>query len=805
MIDTLAQDLRYALRSYRKAPAFAAGVIATIGLGLGFVCSAFTVVNGYLLKPFDLRDPDALYELTWDTSAVRWHQLTIDDWSALQTSQPVLSSVAAFTGTEISVEDGTIYGQLVTGNYFETLGLRMWLGRPIGPQDATRPGDRPVAVLTYAAWLGRYGADPSIVGRDIRLGRSQFTVVGVAQPGFAGFGDTPISFFVPLTMAAEFPMRDPYSAERPAMLNAVARLGAGTTVDAAKAWFTVWLKQRLADAGPEEMPTIARVEPRGRRIPLTPRTIAFFTSVVVAFGLVLLIACANVANMMLARGLSRQQEMAVRLSLGATRARVVRQLLVEALFCAIPAAMLGYGITYVSALMFPRLIVETWPEALLPVESLIAPMEPDGRVIAFVVVAAALAALVFGLSPALQTTNTSLSRASRGEFGTRLRTSRLRSGLVVAQVAASVLFLVTASQLLGELDRMSGLVQNIHVDRIADLRVSREYRSAVVERLQADPRVGAVAAIWRPPFYGPLRKLEVAPGESNKAMSAGFMVVSPEYFQVLEIPIVRGRPFSRTEADAQADVAIVSEATARRLWPSEDAMGQTLRIVTPPRGGGMRRPAQSMVRIIGVARDSISGSILDGIDWTCIYFPTSPSVNEDVALLLQAQTTMASLRDAVTDARVAVRRDASFPFYPMRQVIGVQEWAMWMASAIVALLAAGALLLAFSGTYSVVAFLVSERTREFGIRMALGATVAAVVRSVIRESLRLGTGGLIVGGALALGLSVALGSAIEIGPALTIRPYLIGGSIVLLASAIAAAVPSLRASRVAPAVALRTE
>lgn len=800
------EDLRYALRSYRKTPGFALGVIATIGLGLGFVCSAFTVVNGYLLKPFDLRDPDALYELTWDSSTARWHQVTIDDWMALQASAPIFSGVAAFSGMQIAVDDGSIYGQVVTGNYFETLGLRMWLGRPLEPRDAERPGDSPVAVLTHSAWLGRFGGDPSIVGREIHLGRSQFTVVGVAQPGFAGFGDAPISFFVPVTMAAEFPMRDPYSTERPAMLNVVARLGPDTTVDEAKAWFSVWLHQRLARAQPEDVPTAVRVEPRGRRIPLTPRTITFFTGVIVAFGLVLLIACANVANMMLARGLGRQQEMAVRLSLGATRLRVVRQLLVEGLLCAAPAALLGYGITYLSARGFPRLIVQTWPEGLPPVESLIAPLDPDWRVAAFLVVAALGAALAFGLSPALQTTNTSLSRASRGEFGARIRTSRLRNGLVVAQVAASVLFLVTASQLLNELDRMSNVVRGLHVDRIADLRVSREYRAAVVERLAADRRVSTMAAVWRAPFYGPLRKLEVAPARSNKELSVGFMVVSPEYFQVFDVPILRGRAFSRTEADAQADVAIVSEATARRLFPSEDAVGQTMRIVSPPRGGGgMRRPAQSTVRIIGVARDSVSGSILDGIDWTCIYFPTSPAVNEEVSLILQARTTMTSLREAVSDARVAVREDAAFPFYPMRQVIGVQEWAMWMASSIVSLLAAGASLLAFSGTYGVVAYLVSGRTREFGIRMALGATVTGVVRSVLREALRLGAGGLIVGGALAFGLSIALASAIEIGPVLGVRSFLVGACIVLLASAIAAVVPSVRASRVDPAVALRSE
>jgi putative ABC transport system permease protein len=805
MFDAIAQDLRYAFRSVRLAPGFAAGVIATIGFGLSFVCSAFTVVNGYLLKPFDLPDPYALHELSWDSQTVRRHQFTIDDWSAVQAGSPVFSSVVAFAGTQIAGENGVVYGQLVTGNYFDALGVRPFLSRLLGSLDALRPGDSAVAVLSHTAWLARFGADPSIVGREIRLGRSQFTVIGIAQPGFAGFGDAPISFFVPVTMAAEFPMPDPYSADRPALLNAVARVRHGITVDEATAWFTVFVNQRLADARPEDAPMVIRVEPRATRIPLTPKTTTFFSAVITAFGLVLLIACANVANLMLARGLGRQREIAVRLSLGAARWRVVRQLLIESAMYALPAAVLGYAITRAVAHGFPAVLIQTWPEGLPPIQAMLAPMEPDGRVVAFLMLSAIGSVMCFGLSPALQTTKTSLSRASRGEFGERARGSRVRNALVIAQIAACALFLVTASQLLSELNRISDSVRGINVDSVADLRVGREYRSRIVERLADDPRVASIAAAWRPPFYAPLRTLPITPEGSKDEIAAGFLVVSPDYFQTMDIAILRGRPFSRAEADARADVAVISEATARRLWPTRDALGQTIRIGDATRSPGLRRPVHTEVRVIGVARDVISGSILDGIDTTCMYFPTSPAIDEDMALLLRARSSMPSLRDAVNDARLAVREDVALPFYPMRQVIGLQVWAMRMASAIVSLLAIGGLLLAFSGTYSVVAYMVTERTREFGIRMALGASVAGVVRTVLEQALRLGVGGMVVGGLLALALSIVLASLIEIVPAPSAGPYLLGAFVVLLASAVAAVIPSRRAARVDPAVALRNE
>ena len=256
-------------------------------------------------------------------------------------------------------------------------------------------------------------------------------------------------------MAREFPLVDPYGTARPSMLKVFAQSAPGVSDAEGRAWFDVWLKQRFSGARAEDVPILARVEPRGTRIPITPQTTTLFSAMVAAFGLVLLIACANAANMMLARGLGRQREIAVRLSLGARRSRVVRQLLMESVLLAVPAALVGLGLTFATARVVPALLLQTWPAGLPPIQTLVAPMDPDIRVVAFLILAAAAATVLFGLSPALQTTRTSLTRASRGEFGEGVRVSQVRNALVMAQIGACALFLVAAVGLLNELQRLA--------------------------------------------------------------------------------------------------------------------------------------------------------------------------------------------------------------------------------------------------------------------------------------------------------------------------------------------------------------
>ncbi|HVQ13531.1 MAG TPA: ABC transporter permease, partial [Vicinamibacterales bacterium] len=314
------QDLRYALRGFRRSPLFAASVAATIGLGLGVLGSAFTILNAYVFAPIDLPDAQALYKLSWDTAATRNRDFRLADFEAIRESDSSVFDLGAGLSAAVMQEGVQLPGLLVTGNYFQVLGARPLVGRTLLPGDAIAPGSNAVAVLSEYAWRSRFGADPAIVGKRIPLGRQSFEVVGVIRRGMVLPGQQSVGFWAPLTMARAFEVADPWT-DSNVSLSVIGRLRDGVTVPQAHAWFDVWLRQRFPP-GSEFEPVTAHVDSRSRLIPLTTGTVTMLVVILSAFGLVLLVACANVTNLMLARGFGRQREIAVRLSLGATRWRV---------------------------------------------------------------------------------------------------------------------------------------------------------------------------------------------------------------------------------------------------------------------------------------------------------------------------------------------------------------------------------------------------------------------------------------------------------------------------------------------------
>ena len=800
-IESLIHDARYAVRGVHRSPLFAASVAGTIGLGLGILCSAFTIVNAYLLKPIDLPNPRQLYALSWDTAHARRHGFRLSDFDALREADTVFSGVAAGGVAVVMEGDAPITGLLVSGDYFHVLGARIALGRPILPDDAAAPGARAVVVLAHDAWRSRYGADPAIVGKEITLGRHRFHVVGVLQPGSALPGDEAVRFWAPLTMAGAFGTTDPWRDTDVSSLFVIGRLRADATESQARAWFEAWLHRRFPP-GSAAAPRAVRVESRATRIPLNRATTSMFSLIVAAFALVLLVACANVTNMMLARGIERQREMAVRLSLGASRTRLIRQLVVESLILAVPAAVVGLGLTLVTARAFPVLVIGTLPEGSPPATPFLAPLDPDVRVLGMLFVGAVISSVLVGLNPAFHVTRTSLAQVSRGAIGPDARISRLRTGLVAAQIAASVMFLVGASGLIDESRRMANPYTGLDYDRVLDVRVAEGLRANVVARLASDPAIEGVAAAWRPPLAGPLRRLSVVPASGGVEQAAGFAAVSPGYFDLFGIR-VRGRVFTAAEADENAAVVVVSEATARRFWPGQDPIGQNLDIL-PSVNERERRPVHARVRVVGVADDVVSGLIIDGVDATCVYFPTPVSMAGETSILVRAGT-IAAARQATSAAVRAVDPSATFRMYGIREMIGLQVWAFGAFSAAAGLLGVVGLLLAFSGTYAVVAFLVTQRTREFGIRMALGATVRRIVVGVLYGALRIAAAGATIGLIAAAALAHAFDAIIEMMPTFGAGPYVVGASIVVAATITAALVPSLRTSRIDPATALRAE
>jgi predicted permease len=801
--DSLLQDIRYAIRTLRRSPLFAATVAVTMGLGLGLLASAFTILNAYLLKPIDLPNPQALYSLSWDSENARRHRFTLADYELLQPEASRVARLAAAKDVSTMRDDVPMLGLLVSGNYFELLGARPALGRLIRPDDAATRGAGGVVVLSHQAWRVRYGSDPRIVGRAIQLGRQRFEVAGVLAPGTYLSGQEAVSFYAPWTMAGAFSGIDLWSDRNAPTLTVVGRLRDGVTATSVRSWLDLWLRQRYP-ATSDAAPVALRVESLATRLPLTPETLTQLTLILSAFGLVMLVASANVTNLMLARALARQPEVAVRLALGASRWRVARQLIVESLVLAVPAAAAGLALTLVTARVFPAVIVATFPMSL-PLDNILVPLDPDWRVLTFLGVATVLSAVLITLAPTGRLAGMRLAQVSRGEGFSDARGSRLRGGLVALQIGACALFLVAAVGLLDESWRLANPQLNLNYERVSAVRINSMARAAVAARLASDTAVEQVAVSWKPPMMnGRVPTTRMTAPATNVALNAGYTGVSPEYFGMFDIQLVRGRLFTADEAASGSAVALVSAATAAALWPQLDPIGQILDM-TPVSG---RRPdarlPRGRVRIIGVMEDVATGTNFEGIDRSLVYFPTTAHADAEMSLLVRARSDdPRPLRAALVSAVKDVAPEATFQEIPMRMLVGGAAWVFGAFSVTASILAVVGLLFAYSGTHAVVAFLVAQRRKEFGVRMALGASGALIVWGMLTETSRIAVVGLVVGLAVVAGLDRLFSSAVSIVPHFGPRPFLVGATIVLVSTAVAALVPLRDAARTDPAKALR--
>jgi predicted permease len=806
LLESLWQDMRYAVRTLRRTPLFAVTVAATMGLGLGLMGSAFTILNAYLLKPIDLPNPHALYALSWDTDTTHRHRFRLADYEALQPAALRFAGLAAAQDVSSMQDAVSTHGLLVTGNYFELLGARPALGRLLRRDDAAARGGVAVVVLSLQAWRSRYGSDPTIVGQRILLGRQRFEVVGVTEPHAYLPGQDGVSFWAPVTMAGAFPGVDPWAEPDAASLVVVGRLRPDVTAASVRAWLEVWLRQRFPPPS-DGAPVAVHIDSLATRITLDGKTLILFAFIMSAFGLVLLVATANVTNLMLARALARQPEIAVRLALGASGWRVARQLIVESLVLAVPAAAAGLALIIVTARLFPAVILATFPASVAPVENILVPLDPDWRVMAFLTAAAVLSAVLITLAPAGRLAGMRLAHASRGIVSSDARGSRLRSGLVAMQIGACALFLVGAVGLLDESSRLANPQPNLNYERVSLISIDPKVRAAVATRLASEAAVEQVAVTWKPPLTGgPLPATRVTAPATSIAQKTGYTGVSPEYFTLFDIQIVRGRTFTPAEAAARAAVALVSEATAAAFWPGLDPLGQTLDFAAVPEGRSDRRLPRGRVQVIGVTADVVNGNVFDEVDASCVYFPTDVQPLTEMSLLVRTRTDdVEALRSAVTTAVKEVAPEMPFQVLPMRTLVGLALWIFQAFSVAASLLGVVGLLFAYSGTHAVVSFLVAQRTREFGVRMALGASAWQIVWRMLVETSRTAAIGLAAGLAVAVGLMRLLRSSNAILPAFGVRPFVVGAAIVVAATALAALSPLRAAARIDPAQALRTE
>jgi predicted permease len=785
-LEELRQDVSYALRTFRRAPAFVVTVVVTIALGLGLLSSAFTFFDAYVLRPFDVRDPHSLYALSWASADGTDHRFTWRQYQDLRAERGPLSDHIAFSMLFSRVRGRTFTGMLVSENYFSSLGVGASLGRVIVPGDA---GGN-VIVLSESAWRAMFGGDSTVIGSRLTMSGTTYTIVGVARRGFGGLGNTPFDFFIPLS--------ERNSAEG---VYVISRLQPGITRAAGTAMLLAWLRRETADLPAGQRAMRAVMIPRGTSMPRSAKVVMIFAPVATAFLLVLLTACANVANIMLARGMARQREIGIRLALGAGRRRLIRQLLTESVLLALPAGAAAFGISRLIIAGSLRGMFATVPAAYAGHLRIIS-LNADGRVAVFMVLAAIGAAIVFGLAPALQATRPGIVHASRGDFDTQHRPSRLRNALVVAQVTLSVLLLITAGVLLSGARQTEQLDPGLRTHDVVQIEPTAASRAASIEALGRNAGVRRLAVSSTPPLEGPLPALSLAV-DRGAVHRVHYNIVSPRYFDVVDLRIVRGRGFSDDEARSSAPVAIVSRSMADSLWPRSDPVGQTITIAESERVSARMRTYRA-ARVVGVVGDALPGWVGESRSTPVVYYPRPLEASDGVLLARVAgdaataatrlERTLTAADSGAIDEIHTLDDSIALQVYPFRAIY-------WVALAVGLL----ALLLTITGVYGVMSYVVAQRRREFGIRIALGAAAGSLVRLVLRQSLVLALTGAAMGAALALLASRVIASILVGVNGYSIAGYAAGAGAVVLACVIAAFIPSRRAATVNPVEALRAD
>ncbi|HEX8882755.1 MAG TPA: ADOP family duplicated permease [Candidatus Acidoferrum sp.] len=796
VVETIWQDLRYGWRGLLHAPGFVLTVTMTIALGLGVNTALFTLFDANYLRPILVRDPQSLYEIFWIDRSGNVNDFSWPEYREFLAQNPAFSEAAALYRAEARLAGRHLLGVLVTDDYFRMLGVRAELGRTLLPGDASNSAT-PVVVLSHTTWQSQFGGVGDIVGKKILLRGHHFEVVGVAPPEFTGLGD-PTDFWAPITLASVFdPSSDLFGLSHPRALGIVARLKSGFTIRQAENGVALWARRFTADLPAAEEAMAATSVSRATRKPFNPRNnAAFFSLVLLAFAVILVIACTNVANMMLARSVARQREIGVRLSLGASRGRLIRQLLTESTLMVLPSAALGILLSrgIIKACLW--LLVTTLPPGIAGFINRIPPLSPDIRVLAFSLAAAFSAAIVCGLAPALQSTRTNLTQAARGDFGNNWRPSRVTNALLAGQIVVCVLMLVTAGVVLRGIKGVQVLDATLSTRNAIELVIQEDSRAMVLDRISREPALWSLAAASSAPVER--KTIASVKSASGAILASAANSVSPEYFSTFDIHLLRGRNFTAEEARSGSPVVLLSQTAASQLWPNQEP-GRSLDLVADQAASAEFRRNQT-VAVVGIVGDEPSRWIANGESKAIIYFPAdskTPGTRLFLGVHGDAEPVMHRLDADLTDAleeidALQIRRWVIEEAYSFHVVY-------WVAIALASL----ALLLTLSGIYGVVAHIVSQRTKEIGIRMALGATTRSVERLVLKQSMRLAVPGGIVGCMLALGVSKILSSILLMINTYDVAVYAGGIAFVWMACAAAAYLPARRVARVDPASTLR--
>jgi predicted permease len=821
-MGTLIQDVRYALRTLGKAPGFTAVAAVTLALGIAVNAAMFSIFNAVLWRPLPVRDPGTLAVLYAKNRATGvFSDFSYADYLDFKDAGDVFDGLIAYQPVNLSLSEGgkneALWGEIVTGNYFDLLGVVPALGRTFHPDEDETMGARPVIVVSHGLWTKRFNADPALVGKVLRLNGRDFTVVGITPPDFHSVyyvGFRP-DVWIPTAMwDAAFPSAAGKLRQRGATSSRImARLKPGVPLEQARARVAT-IGRRIEDAWPKTNAGLEAVlfpEIETRPEPGEDARDLSFAGVVFlgAVGLVLLIACANVANLLLARATARHREIAVRVAIGASRERIVRQLLTESLIL----ATLGGGLGIALAGWATNVFSASWH---LPTDIPFAfDFGLDGRALAFTATISLLTAVVFGLFPALQASQPGIASALKAESLTPQgeKRSRLRDALVVGQVATSCLLLICAGLALRSLGRMqkvdpgfdtrNGLLVTVTPSLLGyDEARGQVFYRRLLDSVSSLPGVTAASLA----HYVPLEfsagagnvyvdGREVRPGQP--ADETYWSTVAPRYFETMGTRLLEGREFTPADDASALPVVVVNDAFAKRYWPGEDPLGRTLRTVTPD------APAATVVGVVATAKERT----LTEAPEPHLYRPLAQNYPSAATLVVRSNGDARSLLPAVRDAVRALDPEIGLTdVKTLEQLVEGRALAgTRFGTGLAAVFGVLGLGIAMVGLYGVLSYAVSRRVREIGIRMALGASRAGVLRLVVGQGMRLAAIGMVLGTIGAVAAARLLSSIL----------YGVGGAdvgivaVVLAAlagvAALASYVPARRATRIDPITALRYE
>jgi putative ABC transport system permease protein len=820
-MESFVQDLRFAFRTILKRPVPALVAVVTLALGIGANTAIFSVVDAVLLSPLPFRDPDRL-AVVWASNPELAAKVGFPDklpaspgafydWKRESKSFEKMAMVGATRVALSGNGEPELLGAVeVSGEFFQVLGTSPLLGRTLLPED-DETGKKTAVVLSHGLWKRRFGGAPDVVGRKILLDGEPITVVGVMPARFAfprgaempsgyGFTKEP-EVWVPLALPPEARQNRGNHSQL-----TIARLRPGVGLGAAAEEMRA-LSKRIQEAHPEDQGWGARPEPLATQLvgDVRPALLLLLGAV----GLVLLIACANVANLFLAQAVTRQKEFAVRTAMGAGRGQLARQLLTESVLLAFLGGALGLLTAFWGLRAFA-----SWIPASVPVPT---DLSLDGRVLAFTLAAVFLAGLLAGLVPALQTTRTDLSETLReGNRGgsSAAPSRRTRSVLVIAEVAVAVLLVIGAGLLIRSFVRLTGVDPGFRAENVLTLEVilpGSKYDSAqrtpffasVLERLRALPGVQAVGAVNNLPMSGEENidaiTIEGRPRpEPNEIALADTRSAMPGYFEAMGIALLRGRFLEERDAAEGQPVAVVDETMAKTYWPDEDPIGKRFH-------RGFYDDEAEWVTVVGVVRN-VRHSGLHSDPRPQMYRPESQAPQGQMVLVVRTARDPAGLMDEARAAVYAVDRDQPVSrVRTMAHVVGESVAGRRFNTILLGVFAALALVLAAVGIYGITAYSVSQRTREMGLRLALGAQRVQVLRLVVQEAGLLALSGIALGLGLGL-LATRVMSSLLFGVKATDPGTYLAVSVALALVAMAAAyLPGRRATAIDPMTALRME